>query len=77
MSESQNTPARERILQTALKLFYENGIRATGIDRIIAESGVAKMSFYRYFPSKTDLVAEYLRNLNDLWMEWFTTAVEE
>jgi AcrR family transcriptional regulator len=60
-----------------VKLFYENGLRATGIDRIIAESGVAKMSFYRYFPSKSDLIAEFLHNLNDFRMDWFITGVEE
>ena len=59
-----NTPAnlvkpRERILETAANLFYANGYRAVGIDRIIAESGVAKMSFYRHFPSKDDLIAAY------------------
>lgn len=47
---------RERILQTALPLFTASGFRATGIDRIIAASGVAKASFYRHFPSKDDLV---------------------
>lgn len=77
MPKSQSTPARERIVETALKLFYENGLRATGIDRIIAESGVAKMSFYRYFPSKTDLIAEVLHYRHDSWMTWFTTSVEE
>ena len=77
MPELQSTPARERIVQTAVKLFYKNGLRATGIDRIIAESGVAKMSFYRYFPSKSDLIAEFLHRRHDFWMEWFTTAVEE
>jgi AcrR family transcriptional regulator len=69
--------ARERIIQTALNLFYRNGLRATGIDKIIAEAGVAKMSFYRYFPSKDDLVAEFLRRRHDIWMAWFTAAVNK
>ncbi|MBV8656545.1 MAG: TetR/AcrR family transcriptional regulator [Burkholderiales bacterium] len=69
--------ARERILQTASTLFYREGYRATGIDRIIAESGVAKMSFYRHFPSKSDLILAYLMQRHAEWMHWFTTALQE
>jgi len=50
------TSVKDRILQTALPLFAAQGFRATGIDRIIAVSGVAKASFYRHFPSKDDLI---------------------
>ncbi|MZQ82953.1 TetR family transcriptional regulator [Paenibacillus sp. 5J-6] len=52
--------AKERILRVANELFYHEGVRAVGIDRIIHESGVAKASFYRSFATKDDLVAEYL-----------------
>lgn len=52
--------AKERILQVASDLFYREGIRAVGIDRIIAESGVAKASFYRSFATKDDLVVAFL-----------------
>ncbi len=48
--------ARERIVQTADRLFYEEGVRAVGIDRIIAEANVAKMTLYAHFPSKDDLI---------------------
>jgi AcrR family transcriptional regulator len=54
-------PARNRILDTASVLFYSEGIRAVGIDRIIAEAGVAKATFYHHFPAKDDLVAAYLQ----------------
>ena len=62
MSEaaSARKPARDRILDTAAELFYREGIRAVGIDTIIAKSGVAKMSLYRNFESKDDLVCAYL-----------------
>lgn len=53
-------PARQRILSTAHDLFYRDGIRATGIDRIIAESGVTKVTLYRHFPSKNALIKTYL-----------------
>jgi AcrR family transcriptional regulator len=52
--------ARERILDAAFRLFYARGIRAVGVDLIIAESGVAKATFYKHFPAKDDLVLAYL-----------------
>ncbi|MBM7567632.1 TetR/AcrR family transcriptional regulator [Paenibacillus sacheonensis] len=52
--------AKERILRVAEQLFYREGVRAVGIDRIIQESGVAKASFYRNFATKDDLVVAYL-----------------
>jgi AcrR family transcriptional regulator len=69
--------ARDRILETAQRLFYRHGIRAAGVDRIIAESGVAKMSFYRHFPSKKDLVVAFLERRHRFWMDWFTRRVQE
>lgn len=47
-------------MRTAIILFNENGVHTTGIDKIIAESGVAKMTFYKHFPSKKALVNAYL-----------------
>lgn len=73
---SSPTPgARERILQTAHDLFYRDGIRATGVDRLIAESGVAKLTFYRHFPSKNELVLAFLEHRHRYWMDWFTSAL--
>ncbi|UDM53446.1 TetR/AcrR family transcriptional regulator [Cupriavidus sp. MP-37] len=68
--------ARDRILDTAARLFYQEGYRATGIDRIIAESGVAKMSLYRHFASKNALIAAFLARRHDEWMAWFRQDVE-
>lgn len=68
--------ARERIMETAERLFLQEGFRATGIDRIIAESGVAKMSLYRHFPSKTDLIAAFLDTRHETWMAWFRGEAE-
>ncbi|SFO70534.1 transcriptional regulator, TetR family [Variovorax sp. OK605] len=68
-------PARERILLTAHDLFYADGIRATGVDRVIAASGVTKVTFYRHFPSKDDLVRAFLEHRHGLWMAWFVDAL--
>jgi AcrR family transcriptional regulator len=68
--------ARDRILETAARLFYQDGFRATGIDRIIAESGVAKMSLYRNFASKDELIKAFLDLRHDMWMRWFVEEVE-
>jgi len=62
MNKKQRTSsARQRILETAEKLFYAEGIRAVGIDRVIAEAGVAKMTLYNHFSSKDELILEVLR----------------
>jgi AcrR family transcriptional regulator len=66
--------ARERILDTAYDLFSRHGIRAVGVDRIIATSGVAKMSLYRHFHSKDALVLAFLQEREKRWtMEWLHT----
>jgi AcrR family transcriptional regulator len=52
--------ARERIVATADRLFYDEGIHAVGIQRIVAEAGVTRVTLYRHFPSKDDLVSAYL-----------------
>ncbi len=60
---------------TAHALFYRDGIRATGIDRVIAESEVSKVTFYRHFPSKNDLIQAFLEYRHQRWMAWFQTAL--
>lgn len=77
MNASTTQPSiRDRILDVAKRLFYRNGFRATGIDKIIAESGIAKMSLYRNFRSKDDLISAFLEWRHDYWMSWFVNSVE-
>src|SRR6476646_5875 len=52
--------ARQRILDTADRLFYNEGIHAVGVNRIVAEAAVTRVTLYRHFPSKNDLIASYL-----------------
>jgi AcrR family transcriptional regulator len=68
--------ARTRILETADRLFYRDGIRAVGIDRIIAEAGVAKMSLYNHFASKDDLILAALKYREEKVMAFFGAAME-
>src|SRR5580693_10719245 len=62
---------RDRIFDTACELFYRHGIRSVGVDAIASEAGTNKMSFYRSFASKDELVAEYLRGEERRsWQRW-------
>jgi AcrR family transcriptional regulator len=63
------------VLQTAARLFYRDGIRAVGVDTIIAESGVAKMTLYRHFPAKDDLIVAYLEQAHEQFTTWLEEAI--
>jgi AcrR family transcriptional regulator len=65
MEITKRPSARQRILDTAAKLFYSRGINNTGIDRIIADAGVAKASMYNHFASKEEIVVTYLRGIRE------------
>lgn len=66
---------RDRIFDSACKLFYRYGIQRVGVDAIAAAAGSNKMSFYRSFPSKEALVGEYLRAQEREYWEWWDAAV--
>ena len=70
MPEAIATP-RERILNAAVRLFYRDGIAATGVDRVIAEAGVAKATLYYHFPSKETLAVAFLAERHQRWMDRF------
>jgi AcrR family transcriptional regulator len=65
---------REHVLGVAHELFYWHGIRATGVDRVAAEAGVAPTTLYRLFASKDDLIAAYIERADRLYREWFDAA---
>jgi AcrR family transcriptional regulator len=64
VKKQSGSPA-ERILEVASDLFYKQGYRATGINEVIRESGVAKATFYHHFPTKDDLCYAYIKGLSD------------
>ena len=66
---------RDRILRTASSLFYERGVRAVGVDLVVEKAGVAKTSLYRYFRTKDDLIAAFLRGEDEeFWNTWSAVA---
>ncbi|WP_164924501.1 TetR/AcrR family transcriptional regulator [Sinorhizobium fredii] len=74
-SEVNVQEVRERILETASALFYQQGVRAVGVDLVVEKAGVAKTSLYRHFRTKDDLVAAFLeREDKDFWGTWDKVA---
>ncbi|MFC9997123.1 TetR/AcrR family transcriptional regulator [Nocardia sp. NPDC127526] len=67
---------REHVLSVARDLFYDNGIRATGVDTVAAAAGVAPTTLYRLFATKDDLIAAYLDREDQRYREWFTAAAD-
>ncbi|QLQ38104.1 TetR/AcrR family transcriptional regulator [Micromonospora robiginosa] len=74
MARTPAGTARDRILETAFRLFYAYGPRGVGVDTVIAESGVAKATLYKHFPSKDDLVLAYLDKVDQAWSGALRTA---
>ena len=70
-------PPRQRILEAAHGLFYKEGIRATGVDRVIEHSSVSKVTFYRQYASKDDLIRAYLDYRHQNWITWFKNSLKE
>ncbi len=69
--------ARERIDRSAYELFSRRGVRAVGVDEVVARSGVAKMTLYRHYPSKNHLALAFMRRREELWTRaWLQTEVE-
>lgn len=76
-SELTLTPAAERILDVAGRLFYDNGIHAVGVESIASEAGVTKKTLYDRFGSKDALIACYLSRRDERWREHVVRVVEQ
>jgi len=68
---------KEKLFQTAARLFYQHGYRAIGVDTIAAESGIGKMTLYRHYPSKDDLIVAYLESHNDFFWDNFEQIIKD
>jgi AcrR family transcriptional regulator len=69
--------ARDRIFSAAINLFYRNGIRAVSVDAIAAEAGTTKVTFYRVFESKDDLIVQVLEEQSKRFWEWWDAIVAQ
>jgi AcrR family transcriptional regulator len=73
-SSADPLSGRERVMRAAYELFSREGVRSVGIDTVIAEAGVAKMTLYRNFPSKEGLVLAFLQRREELWTHGWVRA---
>lgn len=71
-----DTP-KQKLFQTAARLFYQHGYRAIGVDTIAAESGIGKMTLYRHFPSKDELIVAFLRQSNEDFWNYFEQSTKD
>ncbi len=76
-SQPASRPARERLLAAAAELFYEQGIAATGVDAVLARAGVSPSTLYAHFPGKDALVAAYLEERHQVWVETWDEVLAE
>ena len=67
---------RDHLVDTALDLFYQHGFHATGIDKLLQKAGVAKMTLYKYFKSKDELILAALRRRDEVFRNWYMRRVE-
>ena len=71
LNNDKTISVREKILLTAHDLFYSSGFKATGVDTIIKQAKVTKVTFYRHFPGKSLLIVAYLHYRHEIWIDWF------
>ena len=74
---SRRSAARDRILETADRLFYSEGIHSVGVNRLVEESAVTRVTFYRHFPSKDDLIVGYLEDRTRRARRRITQVIED
>ena len=68
---------KDKVFQTAARLFYRHGYRAIGVDTLAERSGIGKMTLYRHYPSKDDLILAYLRDSDDLFWRAFEEVTKD
>jgi AcrR family transcriptional regulator len=68
---------KDKVFQTAARMFYQHGYRAVGVDTLAAESGIGKMTLYRHYPSKDDLIVAYLKDSDELFWSNFELITKD
>ena len=68
---------KDKVFQTAARMFYQHGYRAVGVDTLAAESGIGKMTLYRHYPTKDDLIIAYLRDSNNVFWNNFEQITKD
>jgi AcrR family transcriptional regulator len=71
-----NARPKDKLFQKAARLFYQHGYRAIGVDTIAVESGIGKMTLYRHYPSKDDLIVAYLKDSDETFWANFDEIVK-
>src|SRR4030065_2658431 len=71
------TTPKDKLFQPAARLFYQHGYRAIGVDTIAAESGIGKMTLYRHYPSKDDLIVAFLHQSNEDFWSYFEQSTND
>jgi AcrR family transcriptional regulator len=74
--KSQQAP-KDRLFEVASRLFYQQGYRAVGVDTLAEESGIGKMTLYRHYPSKDDLIVAFLQNSDEEFWGYFEQITRE
>ncbi len=73
----RGTAVRDKLVDIATQLFYDNGIHAVGVDEVVRQAGVAKATLYRWFPGKDDLVLAVLQRRDEVfWAKWDTVEAQ-
>lgn len=75
LNNDKTISVRDKILLTAHDLFYSSGFKATGVDTIIKQAKVTKVTFYRHFPGKSLLIVAYLHYRHEIWIDWFESTL--
>ena len=76
MTKTEAKP-KDILFEKAARLFYRHGYRAIGVDTIAAESGIGKMTLYRHYPSKDDLIVAYLKDSDELFWNGFEQITKD
>jgi AcrR family transcriptional regulator len=71
------TSPKAKLFETAARLFYRHGYRAVGVDTIAAKSGIGKMTLYRHYPSKDDLIVAYLQDSDEVFWSNFKQITQD